>query len=300
MNSNTPLVSIILPTFNRSGHYLERAIQSVVNQSYNNWELIVIDNHSTDNTLNYINSLKNKKISIYMINNNGNIAKSRNYGISYSNGDLIAFLDSDDFWEKNKLEKSVIFLQDNKKYAGVCHSEYWTNDSGSIIKHYGPEYNFKYEILLQRGNCISLSAIVIKKKCLEKINYFSQDIEFITAEDYDLWLNISKAGNKIGFIKNILGTFQIHNKSESSDIFRNTKAVINVLNKHIDKKNKNQYSTACSNCWVNAGKNFYMNYEYYNAITSYKNAIKYKIFNYKVYIYLIMLLIPYKIIKVFR
>ena len=60
MNSNTPLVSIILPTFNRSGHYLERAIQSVVNQSYNNWELIVIDNHSTDNTLNYINSLCQK------------------------------------------------------------------------------------------------------------------------------------------------------------------------------------------------------------------------------------------------
>tara|TARA_B100000959_G_scaffold283181_1_gene351429 strand:+ start:272 stop:1174 length:903 start_codon:yes stop_codon:yes gene_type:complete len=300
MNSNTPLVSVILPTFNRSGYYLERAIQSVVNQSYDNWELIIIDNHSTDNTLNYINSLANKNISIYMINNNGNIAKSRNYGISHSNGNLIAFLDSDDFWEKNKLEISISFFQDNKKYAGVCHSENWTNNAETIIKHYGPEYNFKYETLLQRGNCISLSAMVLKKKYLEQVNYFSQDPEFITAEDYDLWLNVSKIGGKIGFIKNILGTFQMHSKSESSDIFRNTKAVINVLKKHINKKDKNLYSNACSNCWINAGKNFYINHQYNNAIIAYKNAIKFKTFNFKVYIYFIMLLIPYKIIKIFR
>jgi len=292
-----PSVSIILPTYNRYGYYLERAVQSVINQSYKNWELIVVDNNSSDGTLKYLESIKNNNISILSINNNGNIARSRNLGIKNASGDLIAFLDSDDFWERDKLLTSIPFFNKNHEYVGVCHSEYWLSDDIKYVKNYGPESNYKFDKLLTRGNCVSLSAVIIQKKCLEDVGYFSEDVDIITAEDYDLWLKISKLGKKIGFLTDILGNFQLHSTSESSNIIRNTKAVINVLNKHIDKKNKKLYSTACSNCWINAGKNFYMNYKYYNAVTAYKNAIKYKIFNYKVYIYLIMLLFPVKLLK---
>ena len=100
-------VSIILPTYNRASSYLKEAIDSVINQSYMNWELIVIDNNSTDNTIDLVKSYKSNKIFIYQINNNGVIAKSRNLGIEKSSGDYVAFLDSDDFWYKNKLQKCV-------------------------------------------------------------------------------------------------------------------------------------------------------------------------------------------------
>ena len=98
-------VSIILPTYNRASSFLKEAIDSVINQSYMNWELIVIDNNSTDNTIDLVESYKSNKIFIYQINNNGVIAKSRNLGIEKSSGDYVAFLDSDDFWYKNKLQK---------------------------------------------------------------------------------------------------------------------------------------------------------------------------------------------------
>ena len=202
-----PSVSIILPTYNRYGYFLERAVQSVIDQSYKNWELIVVDNNSSDGTLKYLKSIKNNNISILSINNDGNIARSRNLGIKNASGDLIAFLDSDDFWERDKLLSSISFFNKNHEYVGVCHSEYWLSDDIKYVKNYGPESNYKFDKLLTRGNCISLSAVILQKKCLKDVGYFSEDVDIITAEDYDLWLKISKLGKKIGFLTDILGNF---------------------------------------------------------------------------------------------
>ena len=89
------------------------------------------------------------------------------------------------------------------------------------------------------------------------MGYFSEDVDIITAEDYDLWLKISKLGKKIGFLTDILGNFQLHSTSESSNIIRNTKAVSKVLNKHINQKDIGLYAQAQANCWTIAGKCFY-------------------------------------------
>ena len=93
MNKN--LISIVIPTFNREKK-LKKAILSVINQSYTNWELIIVDNNSSDESEALVNSFKNKNIFFYKIDNKGIIAKSRNFGVSISNGDYICFLDSDD------------------------------------------------------------------------------------------------------------------------------------------------------------------------------------------------------------
>ena len=90
-----------MPNYNSK--FLERAIKSVFNQSYSNWELIIIDNFSNNNPEDVIKKFKNEKISFLKFRNNNNIAKSRNYGIKNSKYDWIAFLDSDDVWEKDKL-----------------------------------------------------------------------------------------------------------------------------------------------------------------------------------------------------
>ena len=107
-NKIMPLVSIIIPTYNHA-KYLGRSLQSVINQTYKNWEVIIIDNHSTDDTLNLVNSFTDERIKYLKIHNNGIIAKSRNLGIKTAKGDWIAFLDSDDWWSYNKLEKCMSY-----------------------------------------------------------------------------------------------------------------------------------------------------------------------------------------------
>ena len=216
--------SIILPTYNRAGTYLKGAIDSIVSQSYDNWELLIIDNHSEDFTDELIDNYKDHRIKTYKIHNNGNIAKSRNLGIKKSSGDYIALIDSDDFWHKDKLKISLEYLEKNK-LNGLCHSEYWLYETGETeTRHYGLA-GFSYNNLLKNGNNLSLSAVIVHADILKDVKGFSEDIEYVTAEDYDLWLKLAKNNYKIKFIKNIMGTFRIHQYSESSDVDKNIKAI---------------------------------------------------------------------------
>ena len=117
----SPLVSIIIPTFNREKE-LKRSVNSVFNQTYTNWEICIVDNFSSDNTVQIINNYEDQRIKLYMIENNGIIAASRNLGIKNANGKYLAFLDSDDWWEETKLEESVNVLE--RGAAIVYHDLY--------------------------------------------------------------------------------------------------------------------------------------------------------------------------------
>ena len=115
------LFSVIIPTYKRVFE-VKKAIDSVISQTINNWEIIVVDNNSKDGTINLIKSYNNEKIKLFFINNNGNIAKSRNLGIKKSSGNYLAFLDSDDVWKSNKLEECQKIL--NKNIKLVYHDMY--------------------------------------------------------------------------------------------------------------------------------------------------------------------------------
>ena len=294
MNLRMPVVSIVLPTYNRSGYYLERAIQSVINQSYGKWELIVIDNNSSDDTIKSIFNYKDDRIKILSINNNGNIALSRNLGIENSIGEYIAFLDSDDYWEKNKLYECINLMEQNNS-EGICHGEYWNNEDKTTKVIYGPEDNFKLEKLLLRGNCISLSAIVIKKEKIIDVDCFSTKQEIITAEDYDLWIKLSKQNLKLHFTTKVLGTYQIHKNSESSNIIRNTHASIKVIEGHI--KDQVLLNKALSNCWKIAGKLYYKNGSNKYALKSFMKSLRLNLYDITIYFYLIISIIPINIYK---
>ena len=294
MNLRMPVVSIVLPTYNRSGYYLERAIQSVINQSYGKWELIVIDNNSSDDTIKSIFNYKDERIKILSINNNGNIALSRNLGIENSIGEYIAFLDSDDYWEKNKLYECINLMEQNNS-EGICHGEYWNNEDKTTKVIYGPEDNFKLEKLLLRGNCISLSAIVIKKEKIIDVDCFSTKQEIITAEDYDLWIKLSKQNLKLHFTTKVLGTYQIHKNSESSNIIRNTHASIKVIEGHI--KDQVLLNKALSNCWKTAGKLYYKNGSNKYALKSFMKSLRLNLYDITIYFYLIISIIPINIYK---
>ena len=113
-----PYVSVVIPTYNHA-KLLKKALDSVMAQTFEDWEAIVVNNFSADNTIEVVNSFADPRIKILNFSNNGVIAASRNHGLKEATGDFIAFLDSDDIWYPNKLLKCV--EQASAGYQFICH-----------------------------------------------------------------------------------------------------------------------------------------------------------------------------------
>ena len=224
------LVSVVIPTYNHA-HFLGESLQSVINQTYINWEVLVIDNNSKDNTDEVVNSFYDKRIKLFKINNKGVIAKSRNLGIQHARGNWIAFLDSDDWWYPKKLEMSVQVLKNGAQL--VCHAEDWIkNDNIIRTVKYGPKNKATYKHLLYGKNCISTSAVTVAKDCLLKVDSFIEAPQAIGVEDYHLWLKLARADYIPEFIDNVLGCYRVYDLSESSDLFRQMNSESWVLKDH--------------------------------------------------------------------
>jgi len=224
------LVSVIIPTYNHA-HFLGRALQSLRDQTYPNWEAIVVDNYSQDETEEVIEEFGDDRIHLLKIHNHGVIAASRNRGIREAKGEWLAFLDSDDFWDSTKLDHCIAYLNRNCCDL-VCHGERWRGDGRDREVFYGPESRASYESLLFEGNCISTSAVVVRRKQVEAVSGFCEESDIITAEDYDLWLRLTRNGVRVGFLPEILGEYTIHSDSQSHAVLRNMKAVMKVVQSH--------------------------------------------------------------------
>lgn len=182
------MISIIIPTFNRAGR-LKEAIQSVIAQTYANWELIVVDDGSTDNTEEVIRSVNDERI-IYVKQDNRGVSAARNAGIKRAGGRLIAFLDSDDRWEPRKLEVQKEFFDSNPD-AHICQTdEIWIRNGIRVNpkkKHAKPSgWIFKECLPLC---CVSPSAVMVKRVVFETVGMFDESLP--ACEDYDLWLRAS-------------------------------------------------------------------------------------------------------------
>ena len=203
-----PLVSIVIPTYNRVEE-LKRAVKSIYSQTFKNWEIIVIDNNSEDNTKEYIKELNNNKIKFFSTNNNGVIAKSRNIGIQKAKGTYLAFLDSDDWWDPRKLEISLKYL--NQGASIVYHDLYRVKRKNQFF-HISKAKTRHLEApvledLLFNGWAINNSSVVIVKNLLQSIGGLSEKKELVGAEDYDAWLKISKITESFVKIPKTLGYY---------------------------------------------------------------------------------------------
>jgi len=232
---HSPEVSIICPTWN-CAELLREAVLSVVNQTFSNWELIIVNNFSTDNTMEVITSFKDQRIHVLNFNNNGVIAASRNVGIDASKGRFIAFIDSDDYWMPEKLRICVDALTNNDLDL-VCHGERHFQYKDQDVKlerdvFYGKNQPHTYESLLYRGNFLSTSAVVIKREKLLSTGSFNTEPSVITAEDYDLWLRLFATESKFLAIHQILGGYRIHQSSASASVIRHYQAVRKVVTTH--------------------------------------------------------------------
>ena len=196
-----------MPNYN--SRFLRRAVQSVIEQSYKEWELILVDNYSNNFPEKVINELNDKRIHFYKFDNENNIAKGRNFGIKKTKYDWIAFLDSDDVWSKDKLFK-VVEIIENSETDLVYHGMYYLPKKfgflKKIINHQSREIKKPiFETLIKEGNGIANSSVVIRKSLLEKINFLSEDEKKYSWEDYDCWIRCSRLTDNFFFIPNILG-----------------------------------------------------------------------------------------------
>lgn len=233
---NIPLVSIVVPTFNHAV-FLKDAINSLRKQTYSHWEAIIVNNFSSDDTIDIVAGFDDDRICLINFHNEGIIAASRNCGIHHATGEFIAFLDSDDVWYPEKLAACVSALQDDNDL--VCHGELWVGQSTRPRKMlYGPRPRATYNQLLYRGNCISTSATVVRRSILVELNGFSERPDFVTAEDYDLWLRIAKLTQRIEFIPQVLGEFRRHGGNASNAVLRNMSAELSVIGDHFSHQNR--------------------------------------------------------------
>jgi glycosyltransferase involved in cell wall biosynthesis len=188
-------VSIIIPTYNRAFD-LKRALESLNNQNYKKFEVLICDDGSIDNTPEVVADFSNDlNIQYIKIANSGRPAIPRNLGIANAKGKYIAFLDSDDWWHENKLQLAFEYLENG---ADLVYSDFYRVKSlteKEIVKVRDLKDNITID-LLKNGNAICNSSVVIRKSILDKVGFFNEGQEYIAWEDFDLWLRISKISNR--------------------------------------------------------------------------------------------------------
>jgi len=231
MKNSVPLVSVIIPTYNHAA-LLEKALQSVAAQTFQDWEAIVIDNQSTDRTKDVVESMRDPRIRYVAFSNRGVIAASRNLGIRMAAGSVIAFLDSDDLWYPTKLSVCVEFIEHGAD--AVCHG-LWIRKDGFLDTKLSPKPTSRncYGTLLYQGNTmIATSAVMIKKQCFDRYGVFSEDPLLVTAEDYELWLRLSKHTVRWGFMPEVLGEYTVHGENASGNVQKQMLAEERIVMKY--------------------------------------------------------------------
>ena len=227
MESN--LVSIIVPVYN-SEKFIKDTISTVQKQTYNNWELILVDDASTDNGINIIESYSqnDKRIKLIKLETNSGAAIARNKGIEYANGEYIAFLDSDDLWHKEKLEKQLNFMKANDysfSFTGYEFADENGNGNGKIVQ-VPKSLNYKQAL---KNTIISTITVMFDMKKLNK-----KDIEMPNirkGQDTATWWKILKNNNIAYGLNESLSIYRRTKNTLSSNKFMALKRTWNLYRK---------------------------------------------------------------------
>lgn len=225
------LVTVIIPTYNRE-KTIKRAISSVLNQTYKNIELIIVDDCSSDNTEKIIKTIKDERLKYYRLEKNNGACYARNYGIKLAKGKFIAFQDSDDEWLPNKLEKQLNNMRKSNSELDFC--SYLSNNRRrpKFIKKLSIKIQ-GYQKALALGNFIGTPLLVIKKECAD---YYLFDNELPRFQDWDFVLNLSNK-YKISFTDQILANTYVQSDSITKSNDKLIKSIELMSKKNYKYKN---------------------------------------------------------------
>lgn len=221
-----PLVTVIIPAYNHE-KYIEECLESVINQTFPNLEIIVINDGSKDNTDETIRRLiarKSRSIT-YLSKENEGLCKTLNLGLEMAHGKYLSFIASDDVWLPSRIEEGVLLLESNRNIGMVFSDAFFANfDEKSAVRYseYKPKIKklFKnsiqnsdiYEAMLVENIVLALT-VLIRKECIDNVGIFDESLEY---EDYDMWLRVS---NKypIAYIDKPLAFYRIHDNNVSNN-----------------------------------------------------------------------------------
>ncbi|GAP10770.1 glycosyltransferase [Bellilinea caldifistulae] len=235
-NNTTPLVTIIIPAYNQ-GYYLGEAIQSCLNQTYPNIEIIVVDDGSTDNTQEVAHSYNNPKIK-YLYKQNGGLSSARNAGIRAASGEYLSFLDSDDMFLPPKIELLMDKFKANPELGFVAGHALLIDQRGKVIPK-------KFETFLPSpiqnlilGNPFHVGSVMIKKEWQEKIGYFDETLR--SYEDWDYWLRLAIEGCNMEVVPVAVSKYRFHTGQMTRNGEQMTTANLAVLEKTFTNPNLSQ------------------------------------------------------------
>ena len=202
-------ISIIIPTYN-AGQYIEEALASVFAQSFQDFEVIIVDDGSTDDTAQRVKALSDSRI-LYVYKENQGPAIARNHGLNLVRGEYIAFLDVDDLWQPNKLEMHLNLMK-NSPLMGMSFSWFQILFDQPVQRLESPWFTppkkrvLKFVDFLERNWTGHSSSVVLRTQCMKDCQGFDEN--FYTGEDYYLWLQIAQRGWEIGFLPEALSVYR--------------------------------------------------------------------------------------------
>ncbi|TAH60604.1 MAG: glycosyltransferase [Gottschalkiaceae bacterium] len=253
-------ISVVIPCYNCE-EYISKTIRSLLEQTISPLEIILINDASTDKTLDILREIEKERYDIVRIinlDNNKGASYARNHGVQISKGDYILFMDSDDIAESELMEKILFRLEDlnNKgksKYI-LCYSAYLQIDQNDIVIdgisrgiQVEPEETLGYEFV--RNYIMSTSGVLVNKECFIKLGGFNENIVY--SEDWDLWLRIARIGG-FAYVDEPLVRLRRHGKNMSSNISRMLEAEKNILKQYNTEYIKNAIFKRKLNIEVNA------------------------------------------------
>lgn len=219
-------ISIIVPVYNAE-NYIEETIRSVLAQDYENWELLLVENGSTDNSIEKIRQFEDPRIQLIIMDGNAGAAKARNEGMRRAMGTYVGYLDADDLWQPDKLSRQVAFMKEKK--AAFCFTGYEFGDefavgTGKIVKV--PE-TLRYKQALS-NTTIFTSTVLFDTRLISKEDLYMPDVK---SEDSALWFQVLRGGLTAYGLNENLVTYRRPGKSLSSNKFEALKRIWNLYRK---------------------------------------------------------------------
>jgi glycosyltransferase involved in cell wall biosynthesis len=234
-----PQVTVIIPTYNRA-QFIHLAITSVLAQTFQDYEIVIVDDASTDNTELIVKSFSCEKIRYIRHDKNKGEAEARNTGVKNSQGEFIAFIDDDDEWMTEKLERQVKLINQCEKRVGAIYTGILVIDmeSRKKVDHIVPQKRgYIYNDLLAEKCPMAPSTLLLKEECFKKVGSFDASIKYGT--DYDMWIRIAKE-YYFEYIEDPLVKYYIHNNKLSGNYANFAEGAEAILAKYGKVLSKNK------------------------------------------------------------
>ena len=230
-----PLFSVVIPTYNRA-EKLQRTIESVLAQSFPSFEVLVMDDGSTDSTRAIVGSFNDSRIQYDWAPNSGGPATPRNRGIDAAMTDWVCFLDADDLWFSDKLEQVAKCIETHPGADLICHDVVTSVEASGekFTSRCGPFEPDLYRVMLTEGNQVITSAVTVRREFLNRhVLRFNTSPDYVIVEDYDLWLRIALVGGRFFRIRQALGVYVIERGNISLDVTRFNRNHMTLLKAHV-------------------------------------------------------------------